>query len=107
MSKRNDSTLYRELSKPFATNEEANTAVARFFDAVEAARREFRIPDVVVACEIGVESEEGEVRAGADCQFGDELKQLPMVARLYGALQERHTTMLQRISQRARLKERK
>lgn len=46
-----DPALYAELSRPFATNEEASAALADFFAAVRVCRIRYRIADVVtVAC---------------------------------------------------------
>lgn len=102
MNIRNDPKTYRELSNPFATNEEANAALRAFFDDVEAARRKHKIADVIALCEIVVEIEGEETRGSGSLHMGDASRQLVMLAREFGAAQQAHQEMLALVVARAR-----
>lgn len=54
MPQTNDPELYRQLSAPFDTAEEANTALVAFFADVRAARIKHRMPDVLTVVAVNV-----------------------------------------------------
>lgn len=87
---RNDPAAYRRLSEPFLTLDAANESLAAFFEAVRLARERHRISDVAVLCEVSHVIEGEEVRGGAQSFMGDSARVLPMLAREFGAAQQRH-----------------
>ncbi len=95
MSKRHNPKLYRDLSKPFATHDEANASLQAFFADVERARELHKIPDVIVLCEITHGDDED--RGSASMRLGSSLNVLPMLAREYGAARQEHEDLLQRV----------
>lgn len=98
----NDPKHYREISVPFDTAESGNTALAAFFRDVQAARDKHRIPDVTVLCEISHTLNGEEVRGSASVSFGDSSRVVTMLAREYGAEQQRHEDRLALIIAAAR-----
>lgn len=52
----NDLSTYAEMVKPFQTQELATEAISKFFDAVAAARKEYRIADVHIQVLVGAEN---------------------------------------------------
>jgi hypothetical protein len=87
---RNNPAHYRRMSEPFPSADEANEALAAFFADVRAARDRHRIADVVVLCEVSHTLDGEEVRGAADSFMGDSARALPMLAREFGAAQQRH-----------------
>lgn len=87
MAKRvNDPANYRRMSEPFPSAEEANTALGAFFDAVDEARKKYRMKDVHLVIDMSVmandpatgETFEGAARTSA--HFGDSGKAEEMAA---------------------------
>lgn len=74
MAKKIDLQNYRMMSEPHASKEDANKALESFFEAVEAARKEFRIPDVHVIVKMNFLHEETEGSAMASAHFGNSLE---------------------------------
>ncbi len=99
---RNDPATYRRLSEPFPSVEEANEALAAFFRDVQAAREKHRIADVVVLVEISNVLDGEEVRGSASSFYGDSARVLPMLAREFGAAQQRHEEQIALTITRAR-----
>ena len=99
---RNNPALYRRLSEPFPSIEAANSALVAFFADVEAARERHRIADVTVLCEVSHVLEGEEVRASASGMMGDSARVLPMIAREFGAAQQRHKEQIALVVARAR-----
>lgn len=104
---KNDPKHYREISAPFDTVDAGNTALSAFFRDVEAARNKHRIPDVTVLCEVSHMLDGEEVRGGASSSFGDSARVLTMLAREFGAEQQRHEEKLSLILAHARKAARK
>lgn len=100
--KTDDPAKYRRNSEPFPSVEASNEALAAFFAEVQAARDRHRIADVIVLCEVNVMTDDGEIRGGASSFLGDSTKQLPILAREYGAARERFEEDLGRIIAAAR-----
>lgn len=91
---KNDPKHYREMSMPFESVEAGNAALAAFFEDVKAARDKHRIADVAVLCEISHALDGDEVRGYASSHYGDSARQIMMLARAYGAEQQRHEEAL-------------
>lgn len=69
---KNSRQRYRTLLEPHASKDEANEALAKFYEAVDALRDTYKIPDVVVVAGISVtypDGREGQPLSAA--QFGD------------------------------------
>lgn len=98
----NDPATYRRLSVPFPTVEASNEALTAFFEEVRAARERHRIPDVIVLAEISVMIDGEEVRGSAHAHNGDSSRILPMLAREFGAAQQRHEEQIALTVARAR-----
>jgi len=82
--KRQNAKLYRELSQPFATVEEAEAAVQAFADDLHELRRKHRIPDVLTVIEFVVIDGEDEGPRIASFAFGDQLKTPTLAAYAFG-----------------------
>ena len=83
--------LFREMSEPFPTQEEANAAIAAFWQDVLAAREKHRIATgyLVMSWFVGADGEETS-RRSAGAGFGDELLHLPLMAQHFGVLQAQY-----------------
>ncbi len=69
---KNSRQRYRTLSEPHASREAANEALAKFYEAVDALRDAYKIPDVVVVAGISVVYPDGnEGQPFSAAQFGD------------------------------------
>ncbi len=92
----NDPGHYEEISEPFSGQDAANEALKAFFDAVQRAREEHCIADVVVVVQVSTRDPDGASRkAVASAYFGDPLaNKLPLLAREYGAAREQHEQIL-------------
>ncbi len=75
---------YRELSVPFTTTDEANESLQKFFNAVEAARVEFKIPDAYVVAQVSIVYPAGEGSGFATANFGNSLAAESLAAYAYG-----------------------
>ncbi len=104
---KNDPKHYRDISGPFETIEAGNAALAAFFRDVETARDRHRIPDVTVLCEIAHVLDGEEIRGSASVSFGDNSRVVTMLAREFGAEQQRNEERLALIIARARKAARK
>lgn len=98
----NDPSNYRRCAEPFADAEHANEALAAFFADVKAAREKHRIADIAVLVEVSHMLDGEEVRGSASSFHGDSARVLPMLAREFGAAQQRHEDHLAALMARAR-----
>lgn len=89
MPGKNDFANYRKMSEPFASPEEADQALRRFFEIVELARKECRIMDVHVIAKIIITREDVDAAAMGSAHFGNSLEAIPMCAWSLG--QEKYT----------------
>ena len=96
MAKKIDLRNYRMMSQPHASKEEANKALESFFQAVEEARKEFRIMDVHVIVKVNFQHEDTEGSAMASAHFGNTLEAVPMCA---WALGQEESDMRAKISE--------
>lgn len=85
--KRNDPNLYRELSEPFASEDDAEDALKSFFNEVGRARKKCELPDVVIAVQFSIAMNGTETLHMGTCQFGNELMHEPLAAYAFGKLQ--------------------
>ena len=91
MPGKNDPKTYREMSVPFETATKADEGLRKFFDAVEAARKEFHIADVHVVVRINILHEDGEeVVAMSSAHYGNTLYGASMCAWSLGQEQANH-----------------
>jgi len=65
-----DPKTYREMSIPFASNEEASKANEAFKDELATLRKKYRMRDLVVVAQFSYESSEGECDAVSLNSFG-------------------------------------
>lgn len=81
-----DPALYRRMSLPFTSKDEAGDAVREFCQEVRAVREKHKIPDVAmcVGCNYLGEHEGEELVAFLDVHIGDTGNRLPMAAFLFG-----------------------
>ena len=100
--KTNDPDNYRRCAEPFESVAVANEALAAFFGEVKAARDKHRIAAVVVLCEVSYVVDGEEVRGSALSSHGDSTRVLPMLAREFGAAQQRHQDQIALIVARGR-----
>ncbi len=80
MPSKNDIANYRKMSEPHPSIEEANEALKSFYQAVEDARKEFRIMDVHVIVKMNVLHGETEGTAMTSAHYGNTLEGAPMCA---------------------------
>lgn len=79
---------YRELSKPFKSQEEADAAIHAFWDELYELRNKHRIPDLtVVLCANVKPEDEDEGTVMLESHMGDELKRETMLAWAFGRAQ--------------------
>lgn len=102
MAVTDDPENYRRCSAPFLAAESANEALAAFFADVKAARDKHRISDVTVICEVSHLIDGEEVLGSASSSLGDSARVLPMLAREFGAAQQRHEDQIALIVARSR-----
>jgi|ERR1017187_4388081 hypothetical protein len=94
----NDPALYRKLSEPFATLDEADAATDAFLVELRELRAKHRIADVSLILGINVMGEDGEGRMLLQSHVGDTHLAESMLAYAYGAetalRQERTASLL-------------
>lgn len=94
---------YREMSEPFASSEEANTALQAFFDEVAEARIKHKITDVLLVVSCIAVTAEGEAAFVTHAHFGDEFKVESMAAYAFGrASADREATTAQLLAGKSR-----
>lgn len=84
MSKSNPG-LYREMSAPFASADEANTALSAFYEDLYELRRKHRMTDVLCIVQVNVALEGDEAPMMSRMHIGNSLNALPLSAYAYGA----------------------
>ena len=97
MSK-NDPANYRKMSEPFEDIGKANQALQSFYEAVEQARKEFRMMDVHVIVKMNVLRGEVEGHAITSSHFGNTLESAPMCAWALGNEQAEFEALLRESS---------
>lgn len=100
---------YRELLQPFATREEASTAMEAFFSDIEALREKHRIVTMLAIAEVNVVDESepdlgGEVALNSSFSFGNIAKAPLLAAMLYGSERERLEEHLDQTAERGKRK---
>ena len=63
--------LYRQLNQPFESEDKATEHVTAFFQAVEIAREQFRIPNVSMCVQVVMPHNGKEVIANSVLMLGD------------------------------------
>jgi hypothetical protein len=83
-----DPANYRAMSEPFKNPEEVNDALVNFYEAVEKARKQFRIADVHVVVKMNYITSGGDEAAGmTNAHYGNSLEAAPMCAWALGKAQ--------------------
>lgn len=93
----NDPENYYNLSKSFENPDEANKAIADFYDEVSAIRKKFKIPDVLIVIKGSVKYENGTGDFFNLLSFGSQLNQVPMAAFAYGKSQSENREMVNKL----------
>lgn len=92
-----DPENYRKMCEPHATEEEANEAVQKFYEAVRKARQKYRIADVEIIVRVKARPSEENEKTGmffSSAHFGSLLERVGMCAWAHGiATQELHDVM--------------
>jgi hypothetical protein len=91
---KNNFANYREMSKPFPSNADAETAIQSFYDAVEKARNEFHIADVHVITQVSISRDSREGMAMSSAHFGDSLQGALMCAWSLGQEEANYKTAI-------------
>ena len=94
--------LYRKLSEPFGSKEEADTEIAAFFEAVSQLRQKHLMPDVIVMAQANVIHEGDETIMQATAGFGDPLRMVTMLAQALGREQAENDAYLGKLLKAAR-----
>ena len=99
MSKfKNDPENYHKMSEPHESPEKANEALQKFYEKVEAARKEFKIADILVITKDSIRYEDGEVgQFMQHSQYGNQLNGVSMAAYAYGQLQAEERELLNKL----------
>lgn len=79
-----DPALYRDLSAPFASPEDAQAALAAFWADVQEARKRHRLADVVVVVQVPVRFGEEEGVSASVSHLGNWQNKEAMLARALG-----------------------
>lgn len=82
---------------PFETAAAANSAMDAFTAAVESARQQFQIHDVVVIAKVLLRGPDDLMHAQTHSMLGDQHHALPMVAQAYGQLAAEHQALILRL----------
>lgn len=78
---KSDPALYRELSVPFESSEEADEALKGFYESLEKIRKEYHMADVHVIVRINITHTDGsEGAAMSSAHWGDTLKATQLCA---------------------------
>lgn len=88
------SNLYHELSRPYPDHGSAVAALDAFAEDLAELRKKHRIADVCVVMAVTAKDEEVTSMVG----LGDQLKALTLLARAYGAAQEKLRRLLARLA---------
>lgn len=97
-----DGKLYRELSEPFESPDEANAAIEAFIKDLAEIRKKHGLRDVLCVISSACTYPDGEE---ADFimsyQLGDEAKGVLLAAWIYGEAQAEHREMVNKASSRS------
>lgn len=94
--------LYRELSEPFDSPEEANESLEKFYEAVRAARAEHGIADFYLVTQVGVVYSSGEGVAHSSFALGNQSNRLALAAYAYGREKKFHEELIAAVIASAR-----
>jgi len=94
---KNDFENYRKMSEPLQTVEEADEALKNFYQAIEEARKKFRIMDVHNICKINVVNAGIEKSAMVSAHFGNTLEGAPMCAWAFAEARDELNSALSKI----------
>lgn len=86
--------LYRELSIPFETVEDANDNITQFCDALYELRKKHRIRDLLFVIRVGCKREDDESDATIVNYFGNSLSMEGIAAYAYGQLSGERQEMI-------------
>jgi hypothetical protein len=92
-----DPKLYRKMSEPFESDEEANAAAKGFFEELRSIREKYGIPDVLAVIKISIEQGESESIAFSIQQIGDIREGEGMAAYAYGCLRSDNRKLIERL----------
>lgn len=98
MPSKNDPANYRKMSEPFENIQQANQALKDFYEAVEKARKEFRMMDVHVIVKMNVLRGDVEGSAITSAHYGNTLESAPMCAWALGNEQAEFEALLRESS---------
>lgn len=106
MPTKNDPARYRRLSEPHADADIANEAMTKFLATVEAAREQYRIPNVQITAQVDYLGEGGEEIAAHAIvmHLGDGNMALLMAAQTYGYYRREHDEQIDRMAGNRRAK---
>ena len=93
-----DAARYRKASEPHESSEAASKAIKAFYDEVSELRVKYKMRDLFLiwtVCEIDENGDE--VVSVGSSGFGNQSMWLSMVATAYGALREKHETLMKRL----------
>jgi len=80
--------LYRELSEPYSSLEEANEKLGAFLEEVGEVRKKYKIPNLqIIVMGSALNSEGAESDFIAPCSYGDSLRAEMMLAYALGIAQ--------------------
>ena len=96
---KNDFENYRKMSEPFRTVEEADEALKNFFQAIEEARKKFRIMDAHIICKLNVIHASEEKSVMVTAHFGNTLESAPMCAWAFAEARDELKSALSKIVQ--------
>jgi len=89
-----DPALYRRMSEPLASPEEANKAVEAFFADLRALREKHHIRDVLCVVQLAYEQEGVETVGHCTTMIGSVTEALHMAAVTYGGLRADHNAAM-------------
>lgn len=93
--KKQDVTTYTEMAKPHPSDAEAKKAVQKFFETIEAARKECKIANVLVAINDTKYIKENEAEQFATVLFiGDETRMEVIAAHAFGKARKNRDEMI-------------
>ncbi len=92
--------LYREMSKPFSSMQEANAALQAFMDELGELRKKHKLPDVYFCVRISYEKDGEELPAMTHGGYGDSLEHESMLAFAIGQVQSDRQEMISDLMKR-------
>lgn len=92
-----DSKNYHAMAIPFESEEEANKAVASFFEELGELRKKYKIRDLLVIIYGSTKNGDSEGEFMNSMGFGNSLNQLPMAAFAYGKEKQEHSEIISKL----------